>query len=140
MTYSQTKTGCWIAITAVILMITGCSGTSTESADAIDSSKQVSIAFVDRGAIRSWRALDSDSLYLEDSHRQWYKATFWSRCAPLRYTSFLRLNPDDFGRLDRFGSITVNGETCNFRSLELSEDPALIKEQMESEQENDGEE
>jgi hypothetical protein len=90
---------------------------------------------VNHGGIRNWRADGNDALYVEDQHRQWYRATFFASCLGLPYAETIGFVTDAGGALDRFSSIVVRdpglGATeCHIRTLDEvpppgSEQPAL---------------
>lgn len=84
---------------------------------------EMSIPFVSFGAIRDWRAIDHDTLYVQDVHRYWYRAELMSSCFDLPWVETIGFDASGTNRLDRFSSIIVRGQRCPFKSFVASGPP-----------------
>jgi hypothetical protein len=84
---------------------------------------QASIPFVNHNGIRDWRAADDRTLYVQDSHRQWYRATLFAPCIDLVFAQSVGFETRGGDTFDRFSTIRVRGERCSVTSLERSDAP-----------------
>ena len=87
------------------------------SAIAADATKEASIPFADMGSIRNFDPVDSHTLYIEDVHGQWYKASLMGPCIDLPFATAVGFDVGGTRTLDRFSSVIVNGNRCAFESL-----------------------
>jgi hypothetical protein len=81
------------------------------------------IPFVNHGGIRDWRAEDNDTLYVQDRHRQWYKATLMHNAIGLRFANAIGFETRGIDSFDRFSSIVVDGQRIPIQSLVRVEAP-----------------
>jgi hypothetical protein len=84
---------------------------------------RVAIPFAELGNIKGWHAENSEELYVENLHGQWFRITFWSPCNQLPFAIGIAFVTDSIGSLDKYSSILVNGESCWFRTFEKSAEP-----------------
>lgn len=84
---------------------------------------EASIPFVNHGGIYSWQAIDRNTLYIQDRHRNWYKATLFSPCFDLPYAEAIGFRTMGIDRFDRFSSVLVRGDQCQVQSLVTSAPP-----------------
>lgn len=81
------------------------------------------IAFANQGGISDWQPDGSRGIFVQDVHRQWYRAGFLTPCTDLPFADaigFVTRGPDD---LDKFSSILVRGRQCRFDNFVTSEGP-----------------
>ena len=52
-----------------------------------EAQQNAHIPFVNHGGIRDWRSNDKDTVYIQASNRDWYKATLMSPAFDLPYTT-----------------------------------------------------
>lgn len=85
--------------------------------------REARIPFVGFNAIRTFRPVSDEIVYLQDQRRNWYRATLAVPC--LNIQSALRLGVDTrYGStLDNTSSFIVDGESCRIHSLVRSEAP-----------------
>lgn len=88
------------------------------AAPAAEQSTRDYIAFPNRGGVRDWRAIDSDTIYFQDRRKQWYKASLSRPAHDLPYTLFVGIDESGGGRLDKWSSIYVRGERYMLSSFE----------------------
>lgn len=88
---------------------------------------QASIAFVNHGGIRDWRAADRDTVYVQDSRRNWYRAELMGPCLDLPFAHAIGFETRGVDRFDRFSRVVVGGQRCTVRSLVRSEAPPSRK-------------
>lgn len=84
---------------------------------------EMSIPFVSHGGIRDWRAIDHDTLYVQDTHRNWYRAELLSRCFDLLFAEAIGFDASGTDRFDRFSSVVVRGQRCPVKSFVASGPP-----------------
>ena len=86
--------------------------------------EQVRIPFASFGTIRSFRPVGDSVVYLEGTHRRWYRAELNGPCinlpAALRVGFDTRFNGDT---LDNTSTLIVGGETCRITSLTRADGP-----------------
>jgi hypothetical protein len=76
--------------------------------------------------IDGFRVGADKSLILEGPGRRWYRVTLESFCQrDLPWENFIGLD-SNFGALDRFDSIIVDGRRCRIRTLDQIEDPRPV--------------
>ncbi|MCB1692980.1 MAG: hypothetical protein KDI19_09450 [Pseudomonadales bacterium] len=83
-----------------------------------DSTRPVTIPFVDYGGIRSWEPVGQEAILIEGRNNKWYKATFFSPCIGLSFPLAVGFVTDPSGSVDQFSSILVDGDRCWFKKLE----------------------
>jgi hypothetical protein len=98
------RSGFALTVGALLLAVAG-SGFAAET----ESSPPASIPFANHGGIRDWRADRDQGLWVQDTHRQWYYATFMSTCLGLNFAQTIAFDTQPSGRFDRFSSIFVPG-------------------------------
>jgi hypothetical protein len=86
--------------------------------------EQVRIPFASFGAIRNFRPVGDDVVYLEGTHRRWYRAELNGPCinlpAALRIGFDTRFNGNT---LDNSSTLLVEGEACRISSLTRADGP-----------------
>ena len=90
--------------------------------------QETSIPFLSFNAIRSFRAIDRDTLYLQDLQRRWYRAELFGPCLDLPFAQAIGFDVRGTNRLDRFSTVLVSGDRCQIQSLVRSEEPPTRKE------------
>lgn len=88
---------------------------------------QASIPFVNHGGIRDWRALDRDTLYVQDSRRNWYRAEMLGPCLDLPFAHAIGFETRGIDRFDKFSNVVVGRQRCAVQSLVRSEPPPSRK-------------
>jgi hypothetical protein len=86
---------------------------------------EASIPFTQFGTIRDWRPDGDRGLYIRGSGNQWYYATLMSKCNGINFTDTIGFDNEPNGTLDKFSSIRVDGQTCQFTSLVKSDPPTI---------------
>jgi hypothetical protein len=76
------------------------------------------IPFVDFGSLEGWQEDSFMGVYLEANGGKWYHASFMSPCREIQGADRIAVRSMPGNTLDRFGSIEVRGEICQFNSLE----------------------
>lgn len=91
--------------------------------EAATQDKDASIAFVNHGGVRDWRAAGDDKLYIQDASGQWYLATLATASPDLPFATTIGFETRGTDQLDRFGSIVVSGTRYPLASLAQSGPP-----------------
>lgn len=84
---------------------------------------EMAIPFADHGGIRNWRAVDSDTLYIQDRAGHWYRAELLGRAYDLGYSEAIGFDTGPGGRFDKFAAIVVSGRRYALKSLVASGPP-----------------
>lgn len=82
-----------------------------------------SVPFVSKGSIRDWRAVDRDTLYVEDIHGRWYRAELMVNCFDLPFTETIGFDASGPDRFDKFSAIIVRGQRCPLKNFVASGPP-----------------
>ena len=92
--------------------------------DKAPAREEVRIPFASFGAIRNFRPVGDDVVYLEGTHRRWYRAELNGPCinlpGALRIAFDTRFNGNT---LDNSSTLLVGGETCRIMSLTRADGP-----------------
>lgn len=84
---------------------------------------EASIVFPSDSTIRNWRADRDRGIWIQDSRRNWYYGTFAGICRDIDFAQTIGVETRGAGRLDRFASIVVRGESCPLTSFVTSAPP-----------------
>jgi hypothetical protein len=95
---------------------------ASEPAAPQAAAEEVRIPFPNRATIRNFRPVGTDTLYLQDQRRNWYKATLVPPCFDL--PGALSIGFDTWGSaLDNTSTVIVGNERCRILSLVRSGEP-----------------
>lgn len=83
----------------------------------VEAPEEARIPFVDHGGIRDWRVGDSDTIYIQDRHRDWYEATLMTPAIGLRSAWAIGFQTRGVNTFDRFSNIVVDGWRYPLASL-----------------------
>src|SRR5579862_3110017 len=75
------------------------------------------IAFANHGGIWDWRADGHDAILVKSRSGQYYRATFMSPCFSLPFAEQVGFVTDSREVLDKFQSIDVGHERCQFQTF-----------------------
>lgn len=84
---------------------------------------EASIVFPSDSTIRNWRADRDRGIWIQDSRRNWYYGAFAGICRDIDFAQAIGVETRGAGRLDRFASIVVRGESCPLTSFVTSAPP-----------------
>jgi hypothetical protein len=107
------------AALAGLLLLTAGTAMAADTSQA----KEASIPFADMGSIRNFDPVDSHTLYVEDVHGQWYKASLMGPCIDLPFATAVGFDVGGTRTLDRFSSVIVNGQRCAVESFVATDTP-----------------
>jgi len=93
------------------------------SVAALAQQHRTTISFADIGNVRSWQADGNEAVFIESSHNQWYRASFWSPCVDLPFVETIAFVTEPNGDLGRYSSILVDGDRCWFKEFEQASAP-----------------
>lgn len=86
-----------------------------------------SIVFPSDSSIRNWKADGHRGIWIQDRRRDWYYGTFAGYCRDVDFAQAIGAETRGAGRLDRFSSIIVRGESCPLTSFVTSDGPPSKK-------------
>jgi hypothetical protein len=87
------------------------------------AAKEASIPFANMGGLRDWKAVDDETLYVQDVRRNWYLAKLLAPCTDLTFATTIGFETKGVNQLDRFGAVIVRGQRCPLRSFVASGPP-----------------
>ena len=89
------------------------------------SGERASIPFITHGSVRTFEsAPNGEGIYIQNANRDWYYASFFSRCLDLPYA--IRIGFDTFGNgssLERGDTIIADRERCKIADIVHSGPP-----------------
>ena len=110
-----------LLLAAFALSLAGCASSGPKNPSVSPAS--ASIPFSELGTIYDWRADSRAGIYIESDDRKWFHATFMAPCENLPFTEHVGFRTTPPLPIDKFDSIEVRGEICNFRNLEEVQAP-----------------
>ena len=82
------------------------------------------IPFSNSGGVWNWTTGEDDrTIYFQDRHRQWFKATLFMQAFDLPYTTAIRIDSGPTSTLDKWGAIYVGHQRYPFQSFEKVDGP-----------------
>lgn len=76
-----------------------------------------SIPFANHGGIYNWRAQGDDTIYFEDNHHTWYKATLFAPAFDLGFKEALAVQAGPTDTLDKWSAVIIHGQRYPFSSF-----------------------
>src|SRR6478609_5939280 len=113
--------------TAALLLSFTALAVAAHPASAAQEAKAPSraeIPFANNGGVWDWTTGEDDrTIYFQDRHRQWFKATLFMQAFDLPYTTTIRIDSGATNTLDKWGAIYVNNLRYPFQSFEKVDGP-----------------
>lgn len=78
---------------------------------------EAAIPFINHGGIYNWIATDDRTIYFEDNHHKWYKATLMSPSSELPFAWHIGVRNRGSDRLDRWASIIIGNQSYPLQSF-----------------------
>lgn len=88
---------------AVLAMAPG-TAMADQHQEQAQSDSRASIPFADTVGIWDWRSDGDQTVYLQDSRRQWYRAELFGPAPELPFVEFIGIDAGPTGTLDKFGA------------------------------------
>ena len=85
--------------------------------------QEARIPFLHISRFRTFRAVDRETLYIENRRNQWYRVSLLGHCPGLPYTMTIGVDTRGSQTLDRFSTLLVDGDRCAIRSVVRSGPP-----------------
>ncbi|WP_242446116.1 DUF6491 family protein [Sphingopyxis lindanitolerans] len=95
---------------------------------------ETGITFPSNATIRTFQADGDDGVWIQDSRRNWYYATFFSPCRNIDFAQAIGVDTRGLSRLDKYATILVRGDRCALSSFVTSAPPPTKKERKAAEQ------
>ncbi len=89
----------------------------------VDVAEEARIPFLHIGRIRTFRAIDQDTLYVRAQRRQWYRLETMGPCPNLPWAHVIGVDTHSGTTVDRFSTLLVEGDRCALRSVVRSGEP-----------------
>jgi hypothetical protein len=77
--------------------------------------------------INNWAVPNDQTVYIQDNHRQWYKAELLGHCPGITFATHLGFDFEPNGDFDKFSAIHYGHQRCPLTSLILSDAPVSHK-------------
>ncbi|MDP8994597.1 MAG: DUF6491 family protein [Pseudomonadota bacterium] len=87
------------------------------------AAEEARIPFLHIGRMRSFRAIDQNTLYVRVSRREWYRVTTLGPCPSLPWAHYIGVDTHGASAFDRFSTLVVEGERCPVASVVRSGPP-----------------
>ncbi|MDG2533383.1 DUF6491 family protein [Sphingomonas sp. HITSZ_GF] len=118
------KTALALALPALILA-TAAAAQEAGPTPGPKSGEQATIPFLTRSDVRTFEPTDSgDGVYIEDSRRNWYYASFFGRCLDLPWATGVGFKTfPGASRIDRGDTIFAGDSRCTISSIVHSGPP-----------------
>ena len=84
---------------------------------------QASIPFANHGGVYNWVVENDRTVWFEDNHHHWYRATLMGNATELPFAEEIGIDSRPGGTLDRWGAIIVKGRRYVFSSFEAMPGP-----------------
>jgi hypothetical protein len=97
----------------------------------VTSAPEARIPFLHIGSMRTFRAIDRNTLYVEARQREWYRVTTLGACINLPWARTIGVDTRGSGTFDRYSTLIVDGERCALRSVVRSGEPPSRRELRE---------
>ena len=95
--------------------------------DKADSAQSARIPFADTIGVWDWRAEGRSTVYIQDNHKQWYKAELFSPSPDLPFVQFIGIDAGPTGTLDKWGAVYIHGIRYPFKSFVKVDGPPTKK-------------
>jgi hypothetical protein len=96
---------------------------AAEAPPAAESVEEARIPFLHIGRMRSFRAIDRHTLYIQARRREWYRVTTFGSCLNLPWAHVIGVDTHGSPVFDRTSVLIVDGERCTIRSVVRSGEP-----------------
>jgi len=111
----------YLAPLAALAMVPGTAMAAGQHEDRPAAEAQ--IPFANYNGVRNWRAVGDRTIYFEDQHDNWYKATLFSPAFDLPFSQAIGLIPGPTGALNRWSAVWIDGQVHQFQSFEAVAGP-----------------
>jgi hypothetical protein len=113
-----------LVISFAVLALTGNPASAAQEAKA--APRAATIPFANSGGVWDWTTGEDDrTIYFQDRHRQWFKATLFMQAFDLPYTTAIRIDGGATNTLDKWGAIYVGRQRYPFQSFEKVDGPPV---------------
>ncbi|HYJ31574.1 MAG TPA: DUF6491 family protein [Allosphingosinicella sp.] len=90
---------------------------------AVDAAEEARVPFLHIGRMRTFRAIDDETVYVQAQRRQWYRVLTMGPCPNLPWARFIGVDTRGSAMFDRFSTLIVDGERCAVSSVVRSGEP-----------------
>ncbi len=112
-----------LLISFAVLALAGNPASAAQEAKAVP---RAAIPFANSGGIWDWTTGEDDrTVYFQDRHRQWFKATLFMQAFDLPYATAIRIDSGATNTLDKWGAIYVGRQRYPFQSFEKVDGPPV---------------
>jgi hypothetical protein len=98
-------------------------GPALAKSEPLDLAEEARVPFLHIGRMRTFRAIDQDTVYVQAQRRQWYRVTTMGPCPNLPWARFIGVDTHGSSVFDRFSTLLVDGDRCAVSSVVRSGEP-----------------
>ena len=98
-------------------------GGAAASEPAAPAAQEARIPFLHISRFRTFRAVDRETLYIENRRNDWYRITTLGHCPGLPFAMTIGVDTRGSPTLDRFSTLVVDGDRCAIQSVVRSGPP-----------------
>lgn len=96
---------------------------AAEQPEPVDVAQEARVPFLHIGRMRTFRAIDQDTVYVRAQRREWYRVTTMGPCPNLPWARFIGVDTHGSAVFDRFSTLIVDGDRCAVSSVVRSGEP-----------------
>jgi hypothetical protein len=90
---------------------------------AMPAAEEARVPFLHIGRMRTFRAIDDETVYVQAQRRQWYRVLTMGPCPNLPWAHRIGVDTRGTPTLDRFSILLVDGDRCQVRSVVAADGP-----------------
>jgi len=91
--------------------------------EKIDFAQEARVPFLHIGRMRTFRAIDQNTVYVQAQRRQWYRVLTMGPCPNLPWARYIGVDTRGSAVFDRFSTLVVDGDRCAISSVVRSGEP-----------------
>ena len=110
-------------VAAGAALLAGAAPAGAANPDAIDVAEEARVPFLHIGRMRTFRAIDDETVYVRAQPRQWYRVRTMGPCPNLPWARHIGVDTRGSAVFDRFSTLIVDGDRCAVASVVRSGEP-----------------
>jgi hypothetical protein len=112
-----------IASALAALLLAGAGPAIAQKPEAVDAAEEARVPFLHIGRMRTFRAIDDETVYVQAQRRQWYRVRTMGPCPNLPWARHIGVDTRGSATFDRFSTLIVEGDRCAVSSVVRSGEP-----------------
>jgi len=112
-----------LAVGALGSVVAAAPAAAAQKPEPLDLAQETRVPFLHIGRMRTFRAIDQNTVYVQAQRRQWYRVTTMGPCPNLPWARFIGVDTRGSAVFDRFSTLVVDGDRCAISSVVRSGEP-----------------